>query len=171
MITSFFPSATAPSRMSSKAESLAALTCSTAAVLSFPRKPPVSWDSRSSRVRMVSGCNLATGQFRIAFFNEAPVYPQGGRFQLYLPDHIGGFWQIQTFRLRCPVGNAVSFLCQLALHRFLQNRGMIAIAHHIKVTVAEGIEAVPVNGRVQNLYWLNTSMALLVITVPVSRSR
>ena len=43
----------------------------------------------------------------------------------------------------------MELLCQLALHRFLQNRGMIAIAHHIKVTVAEGIEAVPVNGRVQ----------------------
>ena len=40
-------------QMSSKAESVAALTCSTAAVSSFPRKPPVSWDSRSSRVRML----------------------------------------------------------------------------------------------------------------------
>ena len=38
---------------------------------------------------------------------------------------------------------------QLALHGFLQNRGMIAIAHHVKVAVAESIEAVPVNGRVQ----------------------
>ena len=38
---------------------------------------------------------------------------------------------------------------QLALHGFLQHRGMVPIAHHVEVPVAEGIEAVPVNGRVQ----------------------
>ena len=50
MMTSFCPSATALSRMSSMADSLALLICWTAAFSSFPRKPPVSWDRRSSRV-------------------------------------------------------------------------------------------------------------------------
>ena len=52
MMTSFFPSAIMPSKMSSKADSFAQLTCSTAEVSSFPMNPPVSWDSRRSLVRM-----------------------------------------------------------------------------------------------------------------------
>ncbi|MPM63258.1 hypothetical protein SDC9_110138 [bioreactor metagenome] len=64
------------------------------------------------------------------------------RFQFDLLDNLRRFRQVEALRFCRAERDAVYPPCQLVRHVHLQNRRMIAVADHVEVPVAEGIEAV-----------------------------